>query len=66
MRLAMTFPAQHDAIKQRRIRSATMMKFKRVPNTAPLTAIASGTRLLVRLPCRKLLNVFERCHQSFL
>jgi len=42
MRLAMTFPAQHDAIKQRRIRSAPMMKFERVPSAAPLTAIDSA------------------------
>ena len=41
MRLAMTFPAQHDAIKQRRIRSAPMMKFEWVPNAAP--NINSGT-----------------------
>jgi len=32
MRLAMTFPAQHDAIKQRRIRSASTMKFKKPLN----------------------------------
>jgi hypothetical protein len=38
----MTFPAQHDAIKQRRIRSAPMMKFERVPRAAPLTAIDSA------------------------
>jgi hypothetical protein len=44
MRLAMTFPAQHDAIKQRRIRSAPMMKFERVPNAAPLTAIDSAAQ----------------------
>ena len=41
MRLAMTFPAQHDTIKQRRIRSAPMMKFEWVPNAAP--NINSGT-----------------------
>jgi hypothetical protein len=35
VRLAMTFPAQHDAIKQRRIRSAPMMKFERVPSATP-------------------------------
>jgi hypothetical protein len=29
-RLAVTFPAQHDPIKQRRIRSAPMMKFQAV------------------------------------
>jgi len=28
MRLAMTFPAQHDTIKQRRIRAAPMMKIR--------------------------------------
>jgi hypothetical protein len=42
MRLAMAFPAQHDAIKQRQIRSAPMMKFERVPKAAPLTAIDSA------------------------
>jgi hypothetical protein len=41
MRLAMTFPAQHDTIKQRRIRSAPMLKFEWVPNAAP--NINSGT-----------------------
>src|SRR5262249_57667395 len=35
MRLAMTFPAQHDAIKQRRIRSAPMMKFEWVSSATP-------------------------------
>src|SRR5262249_40975389 len=35
MRLAMTFPAQHDAIKQRRIRSAPMMKFEWAPSATP-------------------------------
>jgi hypothetical protein len=35
MRLAMTFPAQHDAIKQRRIRSAPMIKFERVSSATP-------------------------------
>ena len=30
MHLAMTFPAQHDAIKQRRIRAA-LMEFERMP-----------------------------------
>jgi hypothetical protein len=38
MRLAMTFPAQHDAIKQRRTRAAPMMKLERIPSAAPLTA----------------------------
>jgi len=37
--LAMTFSAQHDAIEQRRVRSAPMMKFERVPSAAPLTTI---------------------------
>jgi hypothetical protein len=37
MRLAMTFPAQHDAIKQRRIRAAPMMKFERVPGAGGLS-----------------------------
>src|SRR6516162_3176360 len=35
MRQAMTFPAQYDAIKQRRVRSAPMMKFERVPSATP-------------------------------
>jgi hypothetical protein len=43
MHLAMTFPTQHDAVKQRRVRSmATVMKFEQVPSAAPLTAIDSA------------------------
>jgi hypothetical protein len=41
MRLAMTFPAQHDAIKQRRIRSAPMIKFERVSSATPKPALGS-------------------------
>ena len=40
MRLAMTFPAQHDTIKQRRIRSAPMMKFEEVAAPKQTSTVA--------------------------
>src|SRR6516225_8136275 len=62
MRLAMTFPAQHDAIKQRRIRSAPMMKFERVPSAAPLTAIDSAPQCRLADDLGELVAGASACH----
>jgi hypothetical protein len=59
----MTFPAQHDAIKQRRIRSAPMMKFERVPSAAPLTTIDSAPQCRSANDCRKFVAGASVCHQ---
>jgi hypothetical protein len=62
MRLAMTFPTQHDVIKQRRIRSAPMMKLERVPGAAPLTAIDSALQCGLAHGCGKLAAAVSACH----
>jgi hypothetical protein len=63
MCLAMTFAAQHDAIKQRRIRSAPTMKFERVPSAAPLTAIDRAPQCRSADDCRELVAGAAVCHQ---
>ena len=48
MRRAMTLPAQHNAIKQRRIRTAPMMKFERVPSATPKQTVARPPWVLTK------------------